>query len=746
MQKIYLLFAACIICFFMPFESLDAQEGAFEYPYYLLDSYNPDGDSWSGMDPNGHWPVPVKPEELLVGEPRSLNVSGVTIPIDHWVELLFRGEIVDGPGDDVFIVELDSVGEQALVFLTDGTGKEYLLGYGAVPDTDAHGPKIIGFDIEGISLPFKPRAVRILGIDLRGGSPGFDLAYVQARIQTDCRNTACNPSPPDGMTNVPVDEILNWSSGYLTQKHTVFFGTSPEDVGPNATPVDNPQQPQDANMYDPGGLELGKTYYWRIDEVNSTDTWTGQIWKFTVTDHVIVDDFESYSRNDIYNKWIQIPRAYLYLAKAPEPIHNSQQSLAFSYYYDDRSYSEVAYYFDPPQDWASIGAKSLELYFYGQTNNDSEVQMYLVLNDGDIEKVIPYEGDMNDITEEFWQSWRIDLQNMDDINLGNIESITIGFDNSENQPTASGFGFVYFDDIRLYCSRCLEENIPEADFNRDCSVDYKDLEEITDRWLASRQETVTVFAPGAPVARYKFDGNTNDSAGNADGQLRGNTTFVPGVDGQALKFDGYEDAVLVSDATDIFSNISTGITIAFWANGTNSSHHTDTLFCTDYSYNLYNPTIAINLGCWKQPGRYNWDCGYPWSYDGRLSGKHRYKSEWQGRWNHWAFTKDTITGQMQIYLNGSLFDGSSGAHSPISGVTSFQIGSGWYGGYDGLLDDFRIYDYALTQPEVAHLATNGTGILESSLITPTNLFPDNNIDFKDFAIFAESWLEKHFYP
>ena len=749
MQRNWLLITIFVVWFLIAGESLPAQENDFEYPYFLIDSYNPDGSSWTGMDPNGHWPVPVKPEELLVGEPPTINVSGVTIPIDHWLEFLFGGEIVDGPGDDIFIVELDSVGEQALLFLTDGAGREYLLGFGAVPNTNEHGPLTIGFDMEGVSLPFKPHAVRILGIDLRGGSPGFDLAYVKARVQRDCRNSACIPNPPDGATNIPLDVILKWSPGFSAQKHKVFLGTSPDDTGPNAAPVDNPQQPQDANTYNPGGLEFGKTYYWRIDEVNDVHTWTGDIWKFTVTNSAVVDDFESYNEFNIYDKWIQIPGAsyyYLGLAKPPEPVHNSQRSLKFDYYYKGNFHYEATYYFDPPQNLASIGAKSLELYFYGQVYNNTNCQMYLVLDDGDTKKIVPYEGDANDITKELWQPWRIDLQNIDDINIRNIESITIGFDNIPNQLSTTGYGLVYFDDIRLYGSRCLEENKPEADFNSDCKVDFEDLEEMSDNWLVSGHGNVIVFVPGTPVAWYKFDGNVNDSTGRANGQIWGNPSFVPGVDGQALQFDGFEDTVLVPDATSIFSKINNGITITFWANGKNSTHHTDTLFCTNFEYNNYNPTIAINLGCWKQPGRYNWDCGYPWSFDNRLSGEHRYTAEWEGRWNHWAFTKDVTTGKMQIYLNGSLFDSRNESHSPISGVTSFQIGSGWYGSYDGMIDDLRIYNYALSQPEIAYLATNGTGTLDFPLINPADLFPDNHIDFKDFAILAESWLKNQSYP
>jgi hypothetical protein len=38
---------------------------------------------------------------------------------------------------------------------------------------------------------------------------------------------------------------------------------------------------QDANSFDPGTLTEATVYYWRIDEVNSSDTITGDLWKFT---------------------------------------------------------------------------------------------------------------------------------------------------------------------------------------------------------------------------------------------------------------------------------------------------------------------------------------------------------------------------------------------------------------------------------------------------------------------------------
>ena len=101
---------------------------------------------------------------------------------------------------------------------------------------------------------------------------------------------------------------------------------------------------------------------------------------------------------------------------------------------------------------------------------------------------------------------------------------------------------------------------------------------------------------------------------------------------------------------------------------------------------------------------------------------------------------------MNIYLNGELFDSRTSATSPLTGISSFEIGSGWYGGYDGLLDDFRIYDYALSQPEIAYIVTGGTGVLNAPLFSPADMSYDNTIDFRDFAVLADHWLEENLYP
>ena len=83
--------------------------------------------------------------------------------------------------------------------------------------------------------------------------------------------------------------VLSWKPGKFADTHDIYLGADADAV--NAAGRANPSgvlvsQGQDANTYDPAGpLELGKTYYWRVDEVNAPPSSTiakGTVWSFTV--------------------------------------------------------------------------------------------------------------------------------------------------------------------------------------------------------------------------------------------------------------------------------------------------------------------------------------------------------------------------------------------------------------------------------------------------------------------------------
>ncbi len=88
--------------------------------------------------------------------------------------------------------------------------------------------------------------------------------------------TAYNPDPADGAESINVNATLNWTGGFGSKLHTVYFGDNFEDVN-NATGG----LPQGITTYTPGPLELAKTYYWRVDEFDAIETYKGPVWSFT---------------------------------------------------------------------------------------------------------------------------------------------------------------------------------------------------------------------------------------------------------------------------------------------------------------------------------------------------------------------------------------------------------------------------------------------------------------------------------
>jgi hypothetical protein len=100
---------------------------------------------------------------------------------------------------------------------------------------------------------------------------------------------AVDPIPESETTDVPIDSRLAWTPGEFAATHDVYLGTSFDDVN-NASRTDPrsvlvSRDQADAAFDADGLLEFGKTYYWRIDEVNAAPDYTifkGEVWSFTV--------------------------------------------------------------------------------------------------------------------------------------------------------------------------------------------------------------------------------------------------------------------------------------------------------------------------------------------------------------------------------------------------------------------------------------------------------------------------------
>ncbi len=87
-----------------------------------------------------------------------------------------------------------------------------------------------------------------------------------------------DPSPADGSTEQSNSSILSWQCSDPENEsitYDVFFGTNNPPALVSAG--------QGSNTYDPGQLQPGSTYYWKIIAYDYTNSTEGTVWSFTTT-------------------------------------------------------------------------------------------------------------------------------------------------------------------------------------------------------------------------------------------------------------------------------------------------------------------------------------------------------------------------------------------------------------------------------------------------------------------------------
>jgi hypothetical protein len=101
---------------------------------------------------------------------------------------------------------------------------------------------------------------------------------------------AYNPNPADGQEVTDTEKDLSWDVDWSPVLSVVHFGTDVDQV--TNTPVGFGPPLMEAG-FDPGILEPGTTYYWRVDVFYGT--WvTGEVWSFsTPAPKTVVFDFET---------------------------------------------------------------------------------------------------------------------------------------------------------------------------------------------------------------------------------------------------------------------------------------------------------------------------------------------------------------------------------------------------------------------------------------------------------------------
>jgi len=277
-----------------------------------------------------------------------------------------------------------------------------------------------------------------------------------------------NPYPANGATNVGMATILSWTPADNAASHEVYLGLDKDAVrsADTGSPEYKGSRTLGAETYDPGLLELGTTYYWRVDEVYNGNPVRGPVWSFTVGDYLLVEDFESYTDDDaaglaIWQTWIDgfgIPDngaqvGYLMPPYAEQTIvHSGSQSMPLLYANETGvANSEATMTLTAQRDWTQAAVSELSLWFQGAAGNAAE-PMYVALSNGTGAPAIVANDDPSAAAVRTWVEWRIPLQAFADqgIDLTNVDKMAIGVGSKSGMPVVGGMGTVYIDDIRLY--------------------------------------------------------------------------------------------------------------------------------------------------------------------------------------------------------------------------------------------------------------------------------------------------------
>jgi len=205
-----------------------------------------------------------------------------------------------------------------------------------------------------------------------------------------------NPNPSNGAVDVKQAPILSWTAGVYAASHQIYLGTDQEAVknADTGSPEYKGTNVLGNESYEPGKLAWDATYYWRVDEVNSTNPdspWVGPVWSFTTAGFAVIDDFEEYDagENQIWFSWHDglgygTPGTADFFAgngtgaavgdentlsyTEETIVHGGNQSMPVAYDNNKQGYSkysEVEHTLTDQRDWTDGNVTDLSLWFRG---------------------------------------------------------------------------------------------------------------------------------------------------------------------------------------------------------------------------------------------------------------------------------------------------------------------------------------------------------------------------------------------
>ncbi|MCG6914149.1 T9SS type A sorting domain-containing protein [bacterium BMS3Abin03] len=226
-----------------------------------------------------------------------------------------------------------------------------------------------------------------------------------------------------------------------------------------------------------------------------------------------------------------------------------------------------------------------------------------------------------------------------------------------------------------------------------CTVDDERGGITSDSLLVSVRDT-SVHQSGNLVAFYPFNGNANDESGNGNNGTVYQASLVSdrfNNPNRAYKFDGVNDYIQISNSTIL--NFSNSITVSFWIKVNE--------FFDREAY-------PLSHGNWENRWKVSiTNKGIRWTVK-TTTGVKDLDSETELKLDSLYNVVVLYDGSdYEIYINGKLNALTTFSGSILSTTIDFMIGQVLPGdnqyNFKGVLDDIRIYDYALSYNEIGKL-------------------------------------------
>ena len=107
---------------------------------------------------------------------------------------------------------------------------------------------------------------------------GYDNVTVQYQNQPPYPPS--NPDPEDGETNIDTNTYLSWTGGDPNPEDTVVYNVYFEADNPDPDILVSDHQSE--TSFDPGTMDYGTVYYWKISAIDNHNRVTqGPVWSFT---------------------------------------------------------------------------------------------------------------------------------------------------------------------------------------------------------------------------------------------------------------------------------------------------------------------------------------------------------------------------------------------------------------------------------------------------------------------------------